>query len=1034
MTEFIYDVFDLTGLTFDPPTETAKQVKKKIDQKITELGSELGSESQSARQKELQGKIDDLRKFSSKVLSDDGKKLNSSKLMEYAKEKTATELSSLSSTIELLYVCSGTHVITIATIRSIKKKNRLSEENIRKAFTNAGIEIIEKSPKKDILDSKPKFPNNADNIFSELGVLRTMKDQNPKVNLKVVTDLYSFAAYISNDTDNACSYRAMETKELSDIFSAASRKYATQHSDLGKICASIIGSANKFVFNSEENRAAYDLYLEYHSDELTALFAAMKNVPKDTLLSPEKANACIKTICKHFPDYKVALAIYNDEAGFSEDEYYLPTEWVYTIKCSFCGTVNEFKSEADAMKVNTCNNCRKPLFKKCDKCGKTVPHSFEKCPHCGYLFASAELFSKYYQQSEAALRKNDFENARKYLFQAQSAAPGEKTRIDHLAKRISKEEEELKKPINRLRQLIAERKFDTAKRELGEIIGHYSNLNVSEFEETIDRELSKADRMWMSASNYPSSKKADVCVSILMQCVDFPPALAFLHSTAPIPCGSITVTPVSSAGKINVSWSHSTEQGVSYRLVRKKGMVAATSENDGDVIIDKTTSTSFSDEKVTPGQAYSYSVFAIRFGIYSSPVSKTGILFSDVINLRVSQTAIGVRITWDAPDNCHGTTITRICEGKTVTLTNTAHGSYEDSSTQYGKTYTYRVFANYDGNNRSSGIENVITPLPIVSSFSINATQIGDNAYKIGWTIKQQGIKLRVMANGKLLAESKSDDCSIQVSLPKDTFCKVNVLAFSGNKWVDSENCLEINTYTACKIDKKKTVLDEIPISGRSGTSYRVSMKIFLYDVIPSGVSAFYFSVRTANRWPTIEDVGTAPDIQRVSLETYKKNGFIPFQDVYLNEPAFYISVFTCFSLSGMKEVFSEPQKMKINRPLNANLFWSVTYGRFEGLKLMIELSGNIPIEYVPGLILCVCDADQFIASPNDVNAQEVLRIPSVDLVDSPVSEYSRVYSVIPNLTPKYLKKSKFFLFAQQEMTSEDKIMLRWKQGFLGKL
>lgn len=95
-------------------------------------------------------------------------------------------------------------------------------------------------------------------------------------------------------------------------------------------------------------------------------------------------------------------------------------------------------------------------------------------------------------------------------------------------------------------------------------------MNVVEFDQTINGELAKADRLFSSVSNSSDSKKADICIIILMQCVDYPPALSFLRATAPIPSSNISVVPVSGTGVINVSWGRSTEQGVSYRLVRKK--------------------------------------------------------------------------------------------------------------------------------------------------------------------------------------------------------------------------------------------------------------------------------------------------------------------------------------------------------------------------------------------------------------------------------------------------------------------------------
>lgn len=1024
-----FNLFDLVGLAFDPPETNAKKIKKEIDQKVAELGSALGRETQQTNRDALQAQKDYLESVAVRILSPDGKKLiDPGYLKLLAEKKTDAEMSALRSKVKL-YAMAGKHIVTAKAVRDQRKETKLSAEHVEEIYLAAGFEIVEV----DLFAAYPKFPANIDRTHAWLAALCETKDPNPNgADTSVVEDLYAFAAYLENDVTSIPLYRNLDREKLWSIFNTASLRFSQRNDNLGKLCGQLSAAAKTNVFDSDENREAYNLYLIYRSEELTELFATLKGCKKAELETEEFAEHCIrKIICKYFPQYEVALAIYNKEGNCEYD----PPKPHYTIKCNYCGEISEFESETDAIRANSCKNCRKPLFKKCDKCGKAIPVFKDSCPHCGYVFASAALFSKFFQQAEAAFRRSDFDAARQYLFQAQTAAPGEKARIDQLAKQIEKEETVLKEPISRLRQLIAERKFNTAKTELGSIIRKYPNLNVAEFDQTINGELAKADRLFSSVGNSSASKKADMCITILMQCVDYPPALSFLRATAPIPSSSISVVPVSGTGVINVSWGHSTEQGVSYRLVRKKGKVAPSSENDGELLADKTSATSFTDERIKPGQIYTYSVFTVRWDVYSSPVSKTGMLYADVKNLHVSQRGTGVRITWDSPDNSRGATVVRICEGKNITLTDAAHGSYEDSGTQYGKTYTYRVFANYDGNNRSPGVESsAVTPLPTVDSFSIRATQVRDNVYKISWTVKQRGIDLRVMVNGKLSVEAKSEDGAAQATLPKETFCKISVLAYSGGKWINSENSIEVNTYSSVGIDKKATSMEESMISGRNGISYRIDLKIYLSGKIPSNVSSFYYTVRTAkstNRWATLEEIGKNLDIQKVSLATYQKQGFIPYQDFVLNETTFFISVFTCYSAGG-KEIVSEPQKMKIDRPLNANLFWSVSYGMFDGLKLMIELSGNKPIEYVPELYLCVCDAGQFVASQDDKNAELVMKIPSVDL-DTPVTEYRKSYSVKTDLPAKYLKKCRYFLF-EQDTTSGDNIMLRWKQGFSGKV
>ena len=1021
-------IFEILDLQFDPPEKSVKTVVHRFDKKRAELGSALGRATQQTKRDAIQAQIDYLDGIAKQIFSSDRKKLEKH-YEALAQQKTKKEMDSLSATVALLALTGG-HTVTENTLRHYRKETKLSPEHVKQIFVDAGFKIIDFDP----LKAYPKFPTNAEKIYSEIIALTKEVDPNPNgPDNTVVTDLYAFAAYLSDDIDNIPMYRTLMTPELSSIFDAKSKQLSQRNDNLGKLCASLSTAAKTYVFNSDENRKAYEMHLLYHSEELTKLFLTMKKAPESTLLSSKFADACIRIISKYFPEYEVALAIYNKEAGFL-DNYYLPTEWVYTIKCSYCEFVNEFETETEAQKKNTCQNCKKELYKKCDKCGKLVPVFKESCPHCNYVFASAALFSKYYQQAESAFRKCDFELARQLLFKAQSVAPNEKSRIQNLSKKIDEEENKTRKPVNTLKQLITDRSFQTARKELARIIREYPNLNVSDFERTINSELSRMDALFASTKGLSSSRKADVCISILMQCVDYDQAISYLRATPPEQVKSVSVASVANTGVINVSWSPSKELGTSYRLVRKTGNHPSISENDGTILLDNANTNAFSDYDALPGQNYVYSVFVIRMAVFSTPSCKSGIVFSNVQNCRLVQNSKSIRITWDAPKNSMGATIKRECEGHSLVLTRAAFGSFEDTSIEYGKTYIYKVCTNYSNGNLSPGIEHVVTPLIVIESFSFRINQVKGNVYKVSWSIKEKGIDLRILVNGKVNAEIKSDILSTQISLPNDSFCVITLLAFSGGQWISSSNTEEVNTYMPCPIDKKATEYEEKMMSGRNGVQYQATFKIKLSERIPQNAVGFYYAIRStksSNRWASQSEIGSSSDIQRISINEYNRLNAISFQDYVSNETTFFISVFTIYDV-GKKEIVSLPSKLKVNRPLLANLFWRVSYSRFDGLKLSIELSGNKPIEYIPALILCASEGDRFIAAPDDKNAIVLSKKSSMEL-EIPEGIVQKNFIIPTELPPKYIKKCKFFLF-ENELAEDDKIMLRWKQGFSGKV
>lgn len=1030
-----YDLFDLVDLSFDPPENKARQIKKQVDQKLSELNSALNRETQQTSRNTIQLQIDYLKNVETSILSADGKKLLDSEFKKLADKKTYSALASLTSVVMLLGKTIGNSV-TNSSIRYYRKKFRLSDEHVKEVFTKAGFNIVNNN----YLKKFPKFPTNSDRIYSDLASLRTYKDPNPNgADTSSVSDLYMFAAYLSNELENSSAYRSMGTKELWNIFNIASQKFSQRTDDLGKLCGAISTAAKTYVFNSEENRSAYNQYLLYRSYELTDLFEQMKKVQEEFLLNSKFADACISIICKYFPEYEVALAIYNREACF-KDDFYIPTVWMYTIKCNYCDVVNEFDSEKSAVEVNSCKNCKKALFKKCEKCSNYIPVYKNKCPDCGYVFASAELFAKFYKQAELAFKNDDFTSARQHLLEAQELLPFKDERVVKFGDEIDRKEKEFKEPIDKLRKLILDRKYFTAKSELSKIAIKYPGLNIDYFANAIDDELKPIDELF-KFSGIPTalSNRPDTCLSILSMCPDYEPALELLRATPPVSCANVVVLADSKTGFISVRWSPSKENGVAYRIVRKNGTEASSSESDGDVLVDEYTDTLFVDKSVNSGQSYTYSVFAVRVGAYSKPVSGTAVVYSAVKNCSASYDGSEVSVTWDAPKGSLGAYVSRECDGEKVVLAKTAYGCCRDSNVKFGKTYTYRVFANYSLNNKSQGVDTVITPIPDIESFSIKASHKQDNVYNISWDINEKGVKLRLVANNKIVGEVKSDNGFANVTFAKNNLFDIFIEALSGNKWVRSKNNVTIDTYVPCEIDKKSCKIEDVVSKDNNGNSYSVDISICLSKDIEPNVSAFYFAVRnknSENKWATKEEIGKSSDIRKISINNYRLCGCIPYKGPVTDD--FFISVFTCYSVNG-KEIISQPSKVELDRHLIANLLWSVSDKSLDNMKFYITLTANKRIEYVPELLLCSCEEGQFISSPDDKNVKLRWKTPYIEDINSTNlntagTEYKIFYPLrLNNISDKDLKNYKFSLF-MRGINKGDEITARWDRGFFGKI
>ncbi|MDR1841213.1 MAG: hypothetical protein LBQ86_04720 [Holophagales bacterium] len=1020
-----FDLFELAGLPFDPPEKAAKKVSAAVDKKKKELNGYLGTVTEQSERDDINAKLSFLETTSAAIFSND-KKLTSA-YERLAEAKTKQEIKNLNA-IAFVLKQSGIRVITNGTISNHSKKTKLSKEHVREVFVASGFTISEINP----LMAFPEFPTHADKIYSDIERLQKTKDQDPKRSGRtLVKDLYDFAAYLVDKPENAAEYRSKPTPELAALLDGFAKEFATRNDPLGKLYASLVTSGKSYVFNSEDNRQKYEAYLKYKTPALTKLFSSMKEISKSHLLDAGFAEECIKQISNVFDDYDVALAIYNKEAGL-KDEPYTPDKAVFRVKCHHCQNLVEFADLTEAQKANKCSYCGKPLYKQCNKCRKNVLASLDRCPECGFVFAtSAVMFAKHFAAAEQALRKSDFESARDFLFHAQSADPGEKSRTDELAARIMAEEKKYEKPINDLRKLIADKKFERASGLIADMIGKFPGLNVSAYETQINAALSQSRATFANAKKLSPSRQADECLAILRDCVDFKPAINYLQDTPPEICKGFAIIIDGSVWHANISWSRSSEQGISYRLVRKKGEKTPANEKDGEVLIDDVKETSYQDKSILPGQFYSYAVFATRSGVFSSAAGKTIVLLADVTDVHAEQTDATVRLTWNKPKNCTGVAIRRTHNGKETVLTNNAQVSFEDKDVQFGTTYSYRIFANYANMPASDGIEFSFTPALKIDSFTISAERLKENIYRVSWSIDRRGTDLRVLVDENTARGLKSDDGSCDLELPADGFHTIAVLAYSGGNWLRSDNSLQINTYSPCFIDKAASSFHEDSIGGLQEIACRIELRLKIGGFISPEVVGFYYAVRTGasqNRWPTIGEIGKADDIHRIGLATYQKNGEILHTEATREESSYYVSLFTVYNMGG-KEIISPPKPCRFDRPLKAHLFWKVSKSFFGGLTLSIEVSGNQSMARIPELALCACGDSQHLLSYSDPKAARLLTVPESTL-KPPQRAYQNSYDL---KTDKQLKNAKLFLFEVAPVDGEN-FTLRWATGFEGKV
>ena len=1028
-----YEFFELTNLSFDPPDKAAKTVKTAIEKVKKNLENVFNTSSQPLEKAELKGKLDFLGEKEAEIFAQDGK-LNEV-YEKLAKKRVVNEIENLKAAVNILKL-SGTRVVTNGTIRTQKQKTKLSKENVESVYKDAGFTIKEIDP----LSAMPKFPINAERIYDELEALRKKKDPNPNgPDLTKAVDMYAFVAYLKKEPENAVEYRGKTTGELAGIVEEFSKELSKRNDDLGKLCASLATAGKTYIFNSDDNRRAYELHLLYKSPALAELFASIKLSTESQKRESKFADLCIKQITKVFGDGDAALAIYNYEAGLKDDPY-IPEKAVFYVTCAHCQTINEFDDIDAAKKINKCFQCGKALYQQCTRCKKLVLASAEKCPECGFLFASVELFGKYINLAEEALRRSNLEEARQHLASAKSADPGEKTRTAELSKRIDAAEALYEKPLNELRQLIAKKNFRAASEALARIIVSFPKLNISSYESQINTALSKAQSLFDDAKKKTPSACADICVGILDDCCDFKPAVEFLRTTAPDACRDLSIGIDSISCSAAINWTRSGGRGITYRIVRKTGKIAPKNEKDGDTIADNITENVYKDESLTPGAWYSYSVFAKRMEVCSPAVSRSVLLVADVTNVLPEQTDTTLCITWNLPKNCSGVKLTRAYAGNEVILAENARSSYEDKGIEYNKSYSYTLKANYSGLPSSDGVSFTITPSIRIDKFTMSATHISDSKYKVLWDIKPKDIDLRILVNNNVVREVKSDKTGTEIDLPVNEFHVIEVSAFSGGNWLKSQNSVQINSYNSCKIDEKQSQLTETPVFVDNFTNkvtYKTELSIKIDGIIPGNVLAFWYFVRIkslANAsapWADSGELATAQDIIKISIDSYKKTNEILYAGTARDEDAYYLTLFTVYNVNG-KEIVSSPTKKKFTRSLIADILWKVSKPLIGNGRLSVEIIPNKPLTRSPGLILCASPQGNHLLSYTDANAVFLMKVDEQEF-NSFKTFFWKDYEVNSTIFSRINRNSKLFLFEESPVQYE-KYTIRHAKRFTGKI
>ena len=1028
-----YDFFELTGVSLEE--KNAPAVKVAITRKEKELGEAMSTSNQEKRReaeaqlKFLQGKRDEMFGNGAKF-----------KPVFTAMVRARIELlkKRIDKRVKLDALMRSVRVITTGKLKELRNNTAVSGglplDEIKAVYVVNGF-TIEESPAPANL---PKFPTNIDNTYLELEKFRERVRKDMKINSKRVSadsveDLYTFAAYISDDLASASCYRKYSASRLKSICEEYQRRYTMlPDTTIEKLAANIAGQAASHVFDSEEHRKSYDLYILYRSPELQELFEYMRGLIDADKRDPEIAGGCIKRITDVFGDSDIALAIYNSEARIINNPY-VPSNPVFVVRCAHCQTVCEFHSVSEARRFNRCTNCGERLYKQCPKV-HYVLLNVDQCPDCGYSFPDKHAFTRFFTQAQAFFSSKNYTEARSMLSRAIAADPSESAKVSELERRINIAESEYNKPIEKLNELIRQLRFSEASSVAEALAASRPDVDISRQRTLIRRVLTECRRDFASIVSSPQSTKVNICLDILTRCIDFKPARDFLSQTPPLPCASLSASVDDESTAISLTWKPLGEHGVKYTIVRKKGGYPPINPGDGDVLLRDSLDKSYRDKNIEAGESYSYSVFAKRSGLYSPPASASAVVLSVVSGIRHTQSGNTLRLLWTQPKKCPGVRV--VCQAGNnapKVLAEAALNCITVDNVEFGKRYSFSLTAYYLWKTQESRtVRYDVVPTPEIKPFTISAARVSDNVYRVSWSIIEGGADVHILSGDDVIGSARSEARSCQLRLQPDKYYVIRAAVSSGGKTLYSNNNVEISTFSACTVDDSRTEVTESISDFGSVTdnvfSYHRVVHISLAVSIRRrpGLKKFVYFVKTDGTWASERDVfSQSSALQTASADTVLNSGVVRIDVNAQGEDSYNITLFVVHDAEG-REIVSAPCRKTINRPLNANVFCSVSRPLFRNVQFNFSGEANRPVRRWPGFVVCVSSNDRPLVNYTDSNAVTVIDAEAVSL-----SEPSKHLERTLEITRKLSKGTRLYLF-WKDLKPGENFVFRWDKGFNG--
>ena len=934
--------FEMLGLEFDPPEKNEHKITKAIEEWRKRLQNAIANETIDSRREQLQQELR-LEADMTATMRDTKARNAEARAL---KEQRIAQLEKLIDILLIGLGSAGTPEVSNAQIRNVQQKLRLSLKTVTDTYTKKGFVVQQKTETvklTDVFMAQASFNKLQENLEQ----LRKLNSSQYPWTSKV-RDLYDLACFASGESESAAaSFRKKRTTELCSIMTSWAVDHASDMSAQGHLLADLFTAGSSQVFNNEANRKKYDMSMERL--KLREFFLLLKAAPDEFKKDHDFAESCIATIQKSFPDYNLALALYNNEAGLAQDPYEPMTAMIH-ISCGTCKTPAQFRTRQEAEKAK-CATCGAELYIACPKCRKKVPAVADRCS-CGFLISEMLFFEEYLRDAEYALKTMNLGEADRLIRAAEAAYPGH-PKVEPLKKKIAEEAKRFQKPLDELKQLMADGMYVKAQAHLATISASMPQLRLDKERQIIATALKDAQNKMPTATMSPIDA-ANRCVEILEVVKDYQGAIDFLQSPkgTPRPVTKL-IGAVSTSGKLTcmLTWAAAGDRGVQYSVVRKKNGIP-TGRSDGQILADGLTVLEYKDTKLEPGVTFGYAVFASRFGNYSTGETCEVIHYGELEEKYVEAAAEDgqCRFAWALPANAIGVRILRTRGGipgenpggTTEVLTANAPSNYLDKTVTNGCQYGYRLQCVYPcpgGNRYSRGRTITLMPEEPPQPMRDVKAHMDGNVAVVSWSApdsKARTVMIRETGGGQVqnmigkvlplsdisnalnnaptLASANSTTGSCRIELPPNIAKELALVTVAGAKGII---CAVVNVSS----------VDKLEINRTATRIFNGVLHIQLQK-IPQYLEMIHYCVAVrsgkAVPWATEEDA-KALTMQRMAVNAYKTNGGIEINR--LPQDDLYISVIGQYKMPNGQTVYSETARVRLSNKPKEVITYTLRWG-----------------------------------------------------------------------------------------------------------